>query len=40
MTYYASGETIKVTIQRLEGAEYIEKVVEMTLSTNSQVGVE
>lgn len=40
MTYYASGETIKVTIQRLEGAEYTEKVVEITLSTNSQVGVE
>ncbi len=40
MTYYASGETIEVTIQRLEGAEYTEKVVEITLSTNSQVGVE
>lgn len=37
MTYYASGETIEITIQRLEGAEYTEKVLEVTLSTNDQV---
>lgn len=40
MTYYPSGETIKVTIQRLEGSEYTEKVLDVTLSSNSQVGID
>lgn len=40
LSYYASGETIAITIQRLEDAEYAEKVLDITLSTGSQVGVE
>ena len=40
MTYYPSGETIKVIIQRLEGSEYTEIEVDVTLSSNSQVGIE
>lgn len=40
LSYYASGETIAITIQRLEDAEYVEKVLDITLSTGSQVGVE
>ena len=40
LSYYASGETISITVQRLEDAEYAEKVLDITLSTGSQVGVE
>ncbi len=36
--YYSSGETISITIQRLENAEYVEKVMDITLSTGEQVG--
>lgn len=40
LKYYASGETISITIQRLEDAQYVEKVLDITLSSGSQVGVE
>ena len=40
LRYYASGETISITIQRLEDAQYVEKVLDITLSSGSQVGVE
>ena len=40
LRYYASGETISITVQRLENAEYTEKVLDITLSSGSQVGVE
>lgn len=40
LSYYASGETIPITVQRLEDAEYAEKELDITLSTGSQVGVE
>ena len=38
--YYASGETISITVQRPENAEYVEKVLDITLSTGTQAGVE
>lgn len=38
LSYYSSGETISITIQRLENAEYEEKVMDITLSTGEQVG--
>lgn len=38
LSYYSSGETISITIQRLENAEYVEKVMDITLSTGEQVG--
>lgn len=37
--YYSAGETISVTIQRLEDAEYVEKVLDITLSSGAQIGV-
>lgn len=36
--YYSSKETISITIQRLEDAEYTEKALDITLSTGEQVG--
>ena len=31
MQYYAAGETVEVTVQMIEGGEYVEKTVEITL---------
>lgn len=39
LTYYSAGETIPITIQRLEGSEYVEKELTITLSNNTQAGV-
>lgn len=38
LSYYSSGETISITIQRMENSEYAEKVLEITLSSGEQVG--
>lgn len=38
LSYYSSGETISITVQRMENAEYAEKVIDITLSTGEQVG--
>ncbi|MDE7319377.1 MAG: trypsin-like peptidase domain-containing protein [Lachnospiraceae bacterium] len=38
LSYYSSGETISITIQRMENSEYTEKVLDITLSTGEQVG--
>ncbi len=38
LSYYSSGETISITIQRMENSEYTEKVLEITLSSGEQVG--
>ena len=38
LSYYSSGETISITVQRMENAEYAEKVMDITLSTGEQVG--
>ncbi len=38
LSYYSSGETISITIQRMENSEYAEKVREITLSSGEQVG--
>lgn len=38
LSYYSSGETISITIQRMENSEYAEKVLEITLSSGKQVG--
>lgn len=38
--YYSAGETISITIQRLENAEYVEKELDITLSSGADVGVE
>lgn len=39
LSYYSAGETIPITIQRMDGSEYVEKELEITLSTNIQAGV-
>lgn len=39
LRYYEAGETISITIQRPEDAEYTEKVLDITLSSGAQVGV-
>ncbi|MDO4260568.1 MAG: trypsin-like peptidase domain-containing protein [Eubacteriales bacterium] len=36
LSYYSAGETIEVKVQRLEGSEYTEKTLEVTLSTASE----
>lgn len=33
LQYYAAGETVEITLQVLEGNEYVEKVVEITLGS-------
>lgn len=38
--YYSAGETISMTIRRLENSEYVEKELEITLSSGAEVGVE
>lgn len=38
LTYYSSGETVPITIQRLDGDEYTEITLDVTLSTGAQVG--
>ena len=38
LSYYSSGETISITIQRLENSEYTEKVLDITLSSGEQIG--
>ncbi|MBS6398121.1 MAG: trypsin-like peptidase domain-containing protein [Clostridiales bacterium] len=40
LTYYSAGETIQITVQRLEGSEYVEKTMEITLSDAGQVGAQ
>lgn len=39
LSYYSAGETIPITIQRMEGSEYVEKTFDITLSTSIQAGV-
>lgn len=39
LQYYSAGETIPVTIQRVEGSGYVEKVIDVTLSTSLQAQV-
>lgn len=39
LTYYSSGETVPITIQRLDGSEYTEITLDITLSTGTQAGV-
>lgn len=39
LSYYSAGETVPITIQRMEGSEYVEKTFDITLSTNVQAGV-
>lgn len=38
--YYTAGETISITVQKLEDAEYVEKVLDITLSSGVQIGVQ
>lgn len=33
LTYYAAGETVSVTVQRAEGTEYVEKTMDVKLSS-------
>ena len=39
LSYYAAGETVPITIQRLDGPEYKEITLDITLSTSLQAGV-
>lgn len=39
LSYYSAGETVPITIQRMEGSEYVEKTFDITLSTSIQAGV-
>ena len=40
LSYYSAGETVPMTIQRLEGTEYVEKTLELKLITAKEAGVE
>lgn len=40
LSYYSAGETIPITVQRMEGSEYVEKTFDITLSTSIQAGVQ
>lgn len=40
LSYYSAGETVPITVQRMEGSEYTEKTFDITLSTSIQAGVE
>ena len=37
LQYYEAGETVEVTVQSPEGAEYVEKTVTLTLNTKAEV---
>lgn len=39
LSYYSAGETVPVTVQRMEGSEYVEKTFDVTLSTSQEAGV-
>ncbi len=39
LTYYSAGETVSVVIQRTEDSEYVEKELQVTLSTDQQAGI-
>ncbi len=36
LMYYAAGETVEITVQVIEGNEYVEKTVEITLGYASE----
>ena len=36
LQYYATGETVELTVQVPEGREYVEKTVEITLGSASE----
>ncbi len=36
LQYYAAGETVEITVQELEGTEYVEKTLEITLGSANQ----
>lgn len=38
LSYYSAGETITIKLQRLENSEYVEKTVDVTLSSADAVG--
>ena len=40
LSYYSSGETVPITVQRMEGSEYVEKTFDVTLSSGKEAGVE
>ena len=33
LTYYAGGDTVELTVERLENGQYVEQTVEITLGT-------
>ena len=36
LQYYAAGETVQMTVQVIEGEQYVEKTVEVTLGRASE----
>ena len=36
LQYYAAGETVELTVQVIEGNQYVEKTVEVTLGSASE----
>ena len=40
MTYYKAGETIEVVVQRMEGSEYKEETLNITLSTQDEASAQ
>lgn len=37
LTYYASGDTVELTVERLNGSQYEEKTISITLGTQSDI---
>ena len=40
LSYYSAGETVPITIQRMEGSDYVEKTLELKLISAKEAGVE
>lgn len=40
LSYYSAGETIPITVQRMEGSEYVEKTLDITLSSADELNAQ
>lgn len=40
LAYYAAGETVEIVVQSPQGAEYVEKTLQVTLSSRRAAGIE
>ena len=37
LSYYKAGETVTLTVSRLEGSDYVEKEIQLTLGSRSTI---